>query len=73
MADRVIGAIYDGLKFLAENPEAGHFREDLFPKPVKFWSVYSYIIIYRAETPIQIARIIPGHMDVATMLRRDFD
>lgn len=71
VADFVIGVIYDGFKFLGENPEAGHFREDLCPKPVKFWSVYSYLIIYRADNPIQIARIMPGQLDIATMLRHD--
>ncbi len=71
IADRVIDEIYDGFRLLGENPGAGHFREDLFPKPVKFWSVYSYLIIYKIETHIQIVRVIPGQRDVATILKID--
>ena len=40
--------IYDALEhafqLLAENPGIGHTREDLTERPVKFWSVFSYLV-----------------------------
>lgn len=34
------------LRLLADNPHAGHKREDLVPDPVRFWKVFRYFIIY---------------------------
>ncbi len=40
---------------LAENPNVGHFREDLTSRPVRFVPVYSYLVRYLADTsPVQI-------------------
>jgi plasmid stabilization system protein ParE len=30
----------------AAMPEIGHTREDLTARPVKFWGVYSYLVVY---------------------------
>ena len=39
----------------------GHWREDLIDEPLRFWPVYSYLIIYNpAAKPIEIARILHG-------------
>ena len=48
-ADRVIDEIYEVIYRLAEFPGLGHLREDLIHEPLRFWSVYHYLIIYRAE------------------------
>jgi plasmid stabilization system protein ParE len=37
-------AIYDAVGKLAERPGIGHTRQDLTDRPVKFWSVYSYLV-----------------------------
>ena len=42
----VLSAIKDGIIFLSQTPGAGHLREDLTIKPVKFWAVFSYLIVY---------------------------
>lgn len=44
MADRVESVIRDKIVFLAQTPGAGHSRKDLTDEPVKFFSVYSYLI-----------------------------
>ena len=54
---------------LGENPNLGHYRDDLTTKPVRFFPVYSYLVIYLADTqPVQIVRVLSGVQDVETLL-----
>jgi plasmid stabilization system protein ParE len=70
MADRVESVILDRIRFLAENPGAGHWRRNLTEEPVKFFPVYSYLVVYRPDTkPLQIVSILHGHRDVEQILR----
>src|SRR5438270_13327040 len=70
MADRVESVILDRIRFLVENPGAGHWRRNLTDQPVKFFPVYSYLIVYRTETkPLQIVSILHGRRDVEQILR----
>ena len=58
------------MALLAATPGAGHYRKDLTNEDVKFFSVYSYLIVYRPETkPLQIASILHGRRDVEEILR----
>jgi plasmid stabilization system protein ParE len=41
--------IRTALNLLASQPGAGHVREDLTSRPVKFLPVYSYLIVYDPE------------------------
>jgi antitoxin ParD1/3/4/toxin ParE1/3/4 len=71
MADRVETVIRDRIIFLSENPGAGHWRKDLTPEAVKFFPVYSYLIVYRPDTrPLQVVAILHGRRDVERMLKR---
>lgn len=55
---------------LARNPDRGHLRKDLTTKPVRFWSIYSYLIIYDPATrPLEVVRILSGYRDIATILK----
>lgn len=48
----------------------GHWRKDLTDEPVKFFAVYSYLIIYRPETnPLQVIAILHGYRDVGQLLK----
>jgi toxin ParE1/3/4 len=70
IADRVESAIRDRMVFLAGTPGAGHRRKDLTEQDVKFFPVYSYLIVYRPETkPLQIASILHGRRDVEQILK----
>jgi antitoxin ParD1/3/4/toxin ParE1/3/4 len=70
MADRVESVILDRIRFLAENPGAGHWRRNLTEQPVKFFPVYSYLIVYRPDTkPLQVVSILHGRRDVEQILR----
>ena len=69
-ADHVESAIRERIAFLAASPEAGHYRKDLTDEDVKFFPVYSYLIVYRPTTkPLQIASILHGRRDVAQLLK----
>ena len=69
-ADRVEREIAEAVSWLARNPDLGHTRSDLTTKPVRFWAVYSYLIIYApASRPLEVVRILSGYRDVAALLR----
>jgi plasmid stabilization system protein ParE len=70
MADRVESVIRDKIVYLAERPGRGHWRKDLTNEPVKFFSIYSYLIVYRPETsPLQVVAIVHGRRDVEELLK----
>ena len=70
MADRVESVILEKLAFLAKSPEAGHRRKNLTDEDVKFFPVYSYLIVYRPQTePLQVAAILHGRRDVERILK----
>ncbi len=56
-------------QLLAENPNAGHCREDLTKRPIRFFPVYSYLVVYLSDTsPIQVVRIFGSSQDVKSIL-----
>ncbi len=68
-ARKISGQLREAIEFLAATPRAGHVREDLTFRQVRFWPVISYLIIYNAEaSPIEIVRILDGRRDVADVL-----
>ena len=68
-ADRVEAELYMEFERLARNPNIGHKRDDITKKPVRFWSLYSYQIIYDASSePLQILRILSGYRDLANII-----
>ncbi|SRR5713101_2171599 len=70
MADRVESVIRKRIAFLAATPGAGHWRKNLTDQPVRFFPVYSYLIVYRPKTkPLQIVSILHGHRDVGQILK----
>src|ERR1700682_843216 len=70
IADRVGSAIREKLASLAETPGPGHSRKDLTDEDVKFFPVYSYLIVYRTQTkPLQVGAILHGRRDVARILK----
>jgi plasmid stabilization system protein ParE len=67
---RVLDALEDAFSLLAATPEIGHKREDLTTRPVKFWSVYSYLVVYDpASAPLTIVAVLHGARDVERLLK----
>jgi len=74
VARQVLKQIKDALDFLSRTPGAGHLREDLTDASVKFWPVFSYLIIYKpGPRPIGIVRVVHSSRDLARLLSQDDD
>jgi|SRR5450631_255393 toxin ParE1/3/4 len=70
VADRVESVIRNKIVFLARTPGAGHGNKDLTDVAVKFFPVYSYLIVYRPETkPLQVVSILHGHRNIERILK----
>ncbi len=68
-AQSTINKIRDAFAFLSRTPGAGHLREDLTDLPVKFWPVFSYLVIYDpAKQPVEIVRVVHGSRDITPSL-----
>jgi len=73
MAGRVESVIRAKIVALAARPDGGHWRRDLTDEPVKFFPIYSYLVVYRPETnPLQVVAILHGRRDVAELLKERF-
>lgn len=70
-AERVEAAIRARILQLAKMPSIGHERRDLTKAPVRFFPVYSYLIVYRTDRrPLQIVGILHGKRDVGAILQK---
>jgi plasmid stabilization system protein ParE len=70
-ADRMIDTLFAAFERLAAMPGLGHRREDLTDRPLRFWTVDTYLVLYRAErTPIEIVAVTRGGRDIPRLLRR---
>jgi plasmid stabilization system protein ParE len=68
-ARRVRMELLHACRHLARNPGIGHRRQDLTTRPVRFWPVYSYLIVYReGGKPLEIVRVLHGARDVGAWL-----
>jgi plasmid stabilization system protein ParE len=64
VADRVESVIREKIVFLAGSPGAGHWRKNLTDEAVRFFPIYSYLIVYRPER--NLCRWSPFSMAVGT-------
>lgn len=63
--------IREKILLLAGSQGAGHRRADLTGSDVRFFPVYSYLIVYRPETkPLQVVAILHGSREVARLLSK---
>jgi toxin ParE1/3/4 len=63
-ADRLIDAIFDRFELLVEQPRIGRNRPE-FGEGVRSFVVESYVIYYRHDGDVLIARILHGRRDQA--------
>jgi plasmid stabilization system protein ParE len=58
------------LELLASRPGIGHARDDLTARPLKFWSVRSYLVVYDpASRPLTVVPVLHGARDVRRILQ----
>ena len=71
-ARKVQAELREAMRRLAEFPLIGHYRDDITHEPLRFWSVYSYLIAYRPDTkPLQIIRMVHGARDLRRLFGRE--
>jgi antitoxin ParD1/3/4/toxin ParE1/3/4 len=71
VAVRIVTEIRDEFRKLSEMPGMGHYNEDLLDSRHRFWTMYSYLIVYRWQTsPIQIIAVVHGARDLPGLFRR---
>jgi plasmid stabilization system protein ParE len=72
IARRILIEFVEAFRTLARNPGLGHKRPDLAgDRPVLFWAVRDYLVLYRAEEkPLEIIMIVRGTRDIPTLIRR---
>jgi len=73
LANRIEGEFYELFASLGRMPGQGHTRKDLTKRPVLFFSLYSFLIVYQANvTPIRIMAVLRGRRNVKRVLRERF-
>ena len=67
---KVLDTLEEAFEQLAAMPAMGHRREDLTERPVKFWPVFSYLIVYDpATTPLQIIAVWHGAQNIEHLMK----
>jgi len=67
---RVLDAFEQAFELLGNKPEIGHVREDLTRRPVKFWNVHSYLVVYDpASAPLTVIAVLHGARSVDRILK----
>jgi toxin ParE1/3/4 len=61
-ADRLIDAIIDRFELLAEQPRMGRLRPE-FGEGVRSFTVENYVIYYRHQGDVLVARVLDGRRD----------
>ena len=69
-ADRWIAELFDTCELLGKTPGIGHRREDLTRRDVRFWPIYSYLVVYqRSSRPLLVIAVLHGNRDVKRLLQ----
>ncbi|MDJ0853532.1 MAG: type II toxin-antitoxin system RelE/ParE family toxin [Myxococcota bacterium] len=64
VAERVFASLLRAFDLLANNPEVGRHRPELWPPPYRFWPTGPAYIAYRGDVkPIRIIRIARASRD----------
>jgi toxin ParE1/3/4 len=68
-AERVQAEFFETFALLALMPEQGYQRRDLTKRSVRFFPLYSYLIIYDPSDPVRILGIIHGNRNLKRLLK----
>ena len=69
-ARKILREIREAIRLLAAYPGPGRYRTDITDRPLRFWLVRSYLIIYDPRPkPSEIVRIVHGSRDVGGLLQ----
>lgn len=70
LADRIESEFYELFASLGRMPHQGQVRKDLTNRPVRFFTMYSFLVVYRPDlTPIRILTVMRGRRDAKAVLK----
>lgn len=70
LADRIENDFYELFASLGRMPGQGHTRKDLTHKPVRFFPLHSFLVVYQPDVrPIRIMAVLRGRRNVKLILK----
>lgn len=71
LANRIEDELRDLFASLGRMPGQGHRREDLTKRPVLFFPLYSFLVVYQPDVqPIRILAVLRGKRNVKRILKQ---
>jgi antitoxin ParD1/3/4 len=71
LANRIEDEFHDLFASLGRMPRQGHRREDLTSRPVLFFPLYSFLVVYQTDMqPIRIMAVLRGKRNVKRILKQ---
>ena len=73
LANRIESEFSELFASLGRMPGQGHTRKDLTKRPVLFFPLYSFLIVYQPDVkPIRIMAVLRGSRNVKRILQERF-
>ncbi len=70
LANRIESEFYGLFASLSRMPGQGHTRKDLTKRPVLFFPLYSFLVVYQPDAnPIRIMAVLRGRRNVKHILK----
>ena len=70
LANRIESEFSELFASLGRMPGQGHTRKDLTKRPVLFFPLYSFLIVYRPDVkPVRIMAVLRGRRNVKRILQ----
>jgi antitoxin ParD1/3/4/toxin ParE1/3/4 len=70
LANRIEAEFYALFESLARMPGQGHTRSDLTSRPVLFFPLYSFLVVYQPDQkPLRILAVVRGRRNVKRVLK----
>ena len=70
LANRIESEFYELFASLGRLPRQGHTRKDLTRRPVLFFPLYSFLVVYQPDVkPIRIMAVLRGRRNIRRILQ----
>src|SRR5438270_2755291 len=70
LADRIDNEFHELFASLGRIPGQGHTRSDLTARPVLFFPLYSFLVVYQPDVnPIRIMAVLRGRRNLKQILK----
>jgi antitoxin ParD1/3/4/toxin ParE1/3/4 len=70
LANRIEDEFYELFASLGRMPGQGHTRKDLTHRPVLFFPLYSFLVVYQPDVrPVRIVAVLRGRRNLKRILK----